>query len=160
MIDYGPDIQKLQSGDAEVKWKIRSRDTNGVRELPEAPLWRRERELIRKDPRTYDYYRRPPATASTKKSRRAPRPQEGEFGSRDLASPSPRKGRRDTFSPRSTFPAEDRGPRRSSAMIESAKRSRSRARSASFDGGETEIRENMPHRREKDRAWWEGMGRR
>lgn len=34
-------------------------------------------------------------------------------------------------------------------------RSRSRARSASFDG-ETEIRESMPHKREKGKAWWEG----
>lgn len=41
-----------------------------------------------------------------------------------------------------------------------ATRSKSRARSASFDERESEIRESMPHRREKDRAWWEGMGRR
>jgi hypothetical protein len=67
-----------------------------------------------------------------------------------------RKGRRETFSPRSTFPAE--GGRRSSVHVQE-KRARSRARSASFDDRETEIREEMPHRREKDRAWWEGMGR-
>jgi hypothetical protein len=165
-IDYGPDIQKLQSGDAEVYWKVRSRDTNGVRVLPEAPLWRLERELARKDPRTYDYYKRPPATASTKKSRRAPRPHSADVSpsgapSAALPSPSPRKTRRETFSPRSTFPAEERGARRRSVVGESApKRSKSRARSASFDERETEIRESMPHRREKDRAWWEGMGRR
>lgn len=71
------------------------------------------------------------------------------------------KKRRDTFAPRQTFPADDsRSGRRSSAMIdgtrESRVRDRSRPRSVSFDGGETEIRESMPHRREKDKAWWEG----
>ncbi|KAF2828619.1 hypothetical protein CC86DRAFT_392856 [Ophiobolus disseminans] len=163
VVDYGPDIQKV-AGDAEVFWKIRSRDTNGVRVLPEAPLWRLERELARKDPRTYDYYKRPPATASTKKSRRAPRPVSADMShSRapsGVASPSPRKMRRDTFSPRSTFPAEDRGARRSSVTMQEPRRSKSRARSASFDDRETEIREEMPHRREKDRAWWDGIGKR
>jgi hypothetical protein len=161
VVDYGPDIQKV-AGDAEVYWKIRSRDSDGVRVLPEAPLWRLERELARKDPKTYDYYKRPPATASTKKSRRAQRP----VSAADMhgpMSPVPRKGgKRDTFSPRSTFPAEGhRGaPRRSSTMIEPKRvRAGSRARSASFDDRETEIREGMPHKREKDRAWWEGMGR-
>ena len=168
VVDYGPDIQKV-SGDAEVYWKIRSRDTNGVRVLPEAPLWRLERELARKDPRTYDYYKRPPATASTKKSRRAQRPASADMSHSRVPSAanfggapvhSPRKQRRDTFSPRSTFPAEDRSARRSSAMIEGKRaRSKSRARSASFDDRETEIRESMPHKREKDRAWWDGIGR-
>jgi hypothetical protein len=159
VVDYGPDIQKVASGDPEVYWKIRSRDTYGVRTLPEAPLWRLERELARKDPRIYDYYKRPPATASTKKSRRAQRPMSADVSRAPSAAlASPRKNsRRDTFSPRSTFPVDDRGPRKS--VVVEGKRARSRARSASFDDRETEIRETMPHRREKDRAWWEGMGR-
>jgi len=75
-------------------------------------------------------------------------------------SPVSKKGsRRDTFSPRSTFPAEGAPARRSSAMVKERPRSKSRARSASFDDRETEIRESMPHRREKDRAWWDGVGR-
>lgn len=144
-------------------WKIRSRDAVGVRVLPEAPLWRLERELCRKDPKMYDYYKRPPATASTKKSRRAQRPLSAGAAPSGVLSPVSRKGggKRDTFSPRSTFPAEDRGPRRSSTVMEGRKRDRgaSRARSASFDGGETEIRESMPHRREKDRAWFDEIRR-
>lgn len=163
VVDYGPDIAKVASADPEVYWKIRSRDTDGVRTLPEAPLWRLERELARKDPKIYDYYKRPPATASTKKSRRAQRPMSADLSSSRPPSgiQSPRKAsRRDTFSPRSTFPAEDRAPKRSSTMGHGdGKRARSRARSASFDDRETEIRETMPHRREKDKAWWEGMGR-
>ncbi|KAF1920851.1 hypothetical protein BDU57DRAFT_440200 [Ampelomyces quisqualis] len=79
VVDYGPDIAKVASADPEVYWKIRSRDTDGVRTLPEAPLWRLERELARKDPRIYDYYKRPPATASTKKSRRAQRPMSADL---------------------------------------------------------------------------------
>ena len=164
VVDYGPDIAKV-AGDAEVFWKMRSKDTNGVRVLPEAPLWRLERELARKDPRTYDYYKRPPATANgSKKSRRAPRPVSADMTRppSGIASPSPRKSKRntDTFSPRSTFPAEDGRPaRRSSAMVKERPRSKSRARSASFDDRETEIRESMPHKREKDRAWWDGIGR-
>jgi hypothetical protein len=147
-----------------VYWKIRSRDTTGVRTLPEAPLWRLERELARKDPRIYDYYKRPPATASTKKSRRAQRPLSVDLSGSRVPSTvlSPRKSvsKRETFSPRSTTFQAEPLPRRSSGMVDPPKRARSRARSASFDDRETEIRETMPHRREKDRAWWEGMGRR
>lgn len=152
----------MTSGDPEIFWKIRARDGYGVRTLPEAPLWRLERELARKDPRIYDYYKRPPATASTKKSKRAQRPLSADMGAGSrvpstLASPRGKgSSRRDTFSPRSTFPAEV-PQRRSTGVIR--ERARSRARSASFDDRETEIREEMPHRREKDRAWWEGMGR-
>jgi hypothetical protein len=80
-----------------------------------------------------------------------------------LASPvtSMRKQkRRETFSPRETFAADDRPPpaRRSSAKMERERpRSRSRARSVDFaSDGETDIRESMPHKREKDKAWWEG----
>ncbi|KAL5117538.1 hypothetical protein ACEQ8H_004568 [Pleosporales sp. CAS-2024a] len=174
-VDYGPDIAKVSTGDPEIFWKIRSRDSYGVRTLPEAPLWRLERELARKDGRIYDYYKRPPATTSTKKSRRAPaRPLSADDVGGSTRAPSttlasPRKPtRRETFSPRSTtFAAQqDRGaPRRSRVGIlvggdaEEGRRSGGRARSASFDDRETEIRETMPHRREKDQAWWEGMRR-
>jgi hypothetical protein len=134
-----------------------------VKVLPEAPLWRLERELAKRDPATYDYIKKPPATTSTRSKRRTARPLSADFSASKvgggLASPtSTRKTRRDTFSPRSTFPAEDRGPppRRSNTKVERP-RSRSRARSVEFASDrETDIRESMPHRREKDKAWWEG----
>ena len=134
-----------------------------VKVLPEAPLWLLERELAKRDPATYDYIKKPPATATTRSKRRTARPLSADFSNSKigggLTSPtSTRKARRDTFSPRSTFPAEDRAPpsRRSTTKIERP-RSRSRARSVEFASDrETDIRESMPHRREKDKAWWEG----
>jgi hypothetical protein len=140
-----------------------------VRILPEAPLWRLERELARRDPKTYDYYKRPPATKSGKMSRRSARPASPGApmsprgpprGPEGALSPRKRRGN-EPLSPRQTFPVDDRPMRRSSARVDGKKerervRSRSRARSASFDDRETEIRETMPHKREKDKAWWEG----
>jgi hypothetical protein len=165
VVDYGPDIQKV-SGDAEVYWKIKNRESGGVKTLPEAPLWRLERELARRDMQTFEFYKRPPPTKSAKSSRRSGRPGSPPgLRSPDVGalSPAPRR-RRGSFAPRQTFPADDRPHRRSSAAIASKRdsqrekrgvRSRSQARSASFDR-ETEIRETMPHKREKDKAWWEG----
>jgi hypothetical protein len=170
VVDYGPHTSKLS--DPEIYWKLRRSEGLAVRELPEAPLWRLERELARRDPETYEYIRRPPPTGE-KKKRKAVRPLSTDAGgSRVDGLASPRSSRRrDTFSPRQTFPAEDRPARRSSVVVggkrehgreresgrESARlRSRSRARSMEYEGGETEIRDSMPHRREKDRAWWEG----
>ncbi|EMD89281.1 hypothetical protein COCC4DRAFT_195952 [Bipolaris maydis ATCC 48331] len=159
VVDYGSNNSR--AGDAEVFWKIKWRDANAVKVLPEAPLWRLERELARRDPATYDYVKKPPATSSTKSKRRAPRPMSADFSNSKvggLGSPvSPRKSRRETFSPRSTFPVDDKPPaRRSSTKMDRA-RSRSRARSVEFASDrETDIRESMPHRREKDKAWWEG----
>ncbi|KAJ4377882.1 hypothetical protein N0V83_000712 [Neocucurbitaria cava] len=153
VVDYGPHSQKI--GDPEIYWKIRRSEGLAVRELPEAPLWRLERELARQDPETYDYIKRPPATGE-KKKRKAPRPASADMNG--MGSPTGRR-RRDTFSPRQTFPSEDKAPRRSSAMLQDKReriRSRSRARSVDFDDRETNIREEMPHRREKDQAWWEG----
>ncbi|KAL6706548.1 hypothetical protein ACN47E_005304 [Coniothyrium glycines] len=160
VVDYGPNNQR--AGDPEVYWKIKWRDTDAVKVLPEAPLWRLERELARRDPQTYDYVKRPPATTGPVKKKRAQRPLSADMSNSRVASAiaSPRSSRRrDTFSPRSTFPvAENERPRRSSAMVGDKMgrvRSRSRARSVEFDDRETEIRESMPHRREKDRTWWE-----
>jgi hypothetical protein len=166
-VDYGANTTRSDS--PEVYWKIKWRDTHAVKVLPEAPLWRLERELARRDAATYDYVKRPPATSSTKKSKRAPRPLSADMSSSrvggGLASPgSMKQKRRDTFSPRSTFPTEDRGgppPRRSNTgKMEREKdrpRSRSRARSVEFASDrETEIRETMPHKKEKNKAWWEG----
>ncbi|KAF1836948.1 hypothetical protein BDW02DRAFT_577534 [Decorospora gaudefroyi] len=158
-VDYGTNIQR--AGDAEVYWKIKWRDSQAVKVLPEAPLWRLERELARRDPATYDYVKRPPATSSARKSKRAQRPVSADMSNSrvgGLASPvgSTRQKRRDTFSPRQTFPADDRGPPRRSRKMERP-RSRSRARSVEFASDrETDIRESMPHRRDKDKAWWEG----
>ena len=162
VVDYG--ANNSRAGDAEVYWKIKWRDTMAVKVLPEAPLWRLERELAKRDPATYDYIKKPPATTSTRSKRKTARPLSADFSNSKaggLASPTSRKGRRDTFSPRSTFPAEDRGPlpRRSKTGVDRAERprSRSRARSVEFASDrETDIRESMPHRREKDKAWWEG----
>jgi hypothetical protein len=149
--------------DAEIYWRIKSRDAPAVTKLPEAPLWRLERELARRDPDTYDYIQRPPATAT--KKRRSVRPVSADTG----AGPGGGGGgpggstlsrrRASTFSPRSTFATElgdERQGRRSTAGLEKkGPRSKSRARSVEWDR-ETEIRENMPHRKEKDKAWWEG----
>ena len=156
VVDYGTNNQR--AGDAEVYWKIKWRDTHAVKVLPEAPLWRLERELARRDPATYDYVKRSPATSSTKPKRRTGRPMSADMSTSKVASPTSRKARRDTFSPRSTFPIDDRAPppKRSNTKVERA-RSRSRARSVEFASDrETDIRESMPHRREKDKAWWEG----
>lgn len=168
VVDYGPNNQR--ASDPEVYWKIKWRDTPAVKILPEAPLWRLERELARRDPQTYEFVKRPPATATSAKKKKSGRPISADMSASrapsGLASPvSPGSGRkrRDTFSPRQTFPVDQaRAPRRSSTMMAGDKRdrervrSRSRARSVEFDDRETEIREGMPHKREKDKAWWEG----
>ena len=73
--------------------------------------------------------------------------------------------RRDAFSPRSTFPAEDRGARRSSVTVQEPRRSKSRARSASFDDRETEMEPSQLLRSpERLRPWpnssvvWKDVG--
>ncbi len=164
VVDYGPGNQ--QTGDPEIYWKIRRSEGLAVRELPEAPLWRLERELARRDRKTYGLITRPPATDSSKKKRRndelaRSRPPSGAVGGggRDPRDRDARKSRREPFSPRQTFTVEERAGRRSSAMLsekQSRVRSRSRAQSMEYDR-ETDIREDMPHRREKDQAWWEGQ---
>lgn len=160
IVDYGPGNQK--SGDPEIFWKVRRSEGLAVRELPEAPLWRLERELARRDREMYDMIKRPPATGE-KKKRKTQRPASADMGGSRAASgvgaglSSPRR-KRDTFAARQTFPSDDRRARRSSAILDAPRErvaSRSRARSVEFDR-ETEIRESMPHRREKDQAWWDG----
>ena len=164
VVDYGPGNQ--QTGDPEIYWKIRRSEGLAVRELPEAPLWRLERELARRDRKTYDLIKRPPPTDSSKKKRRNDemakiRPPSGAVGGgpRDRDSRKSRRG--EPFSPRQTFTVEERAQRRSSAVLSEKKdrvRSRSRAKSMEYeDDRETEIRDGMPHRREKDKAWWEGQ---
>ena len=140
VVDYG--ANNSRAGDAEVYWKINWRDTMAVKVLPEAPLWRLERELAKRDPATYDYIKKPPATTSTRSKRKTARPLSADFSNSKaggLASPTSR--------------------RRSKTGVDRAERprSRSRARSVEFASDrETDIRESMPHRREKDKAWWEG----
>jgi hypothetical protein len=157
--------------DPQIYWRVRSRDSPAVTRLPEAPLWRLERELARRDPDTYDYIKRPPPTIT--KKRRSVRPMTADPGAPPMSSnggggggaPSTMSRRRaSTFSPRSTFGTDvgggdERAGRRSTAGLQHEPRvrarSKSRARSVDWDR-ETEIRENMPHRKEKDKAWWEG----
>lgn len=143
VVDYGPH-DTTRSADPDIHWRLKVRDSDAVKILPEAPLWGVELELCRRDPRTYDYVRRPPATgAAASKRRKSARPSSADMG------PA-----------RRSFADEGRGERRSSARVLQKKervRSRSRPRSAEvLDERESVLRENMPHRREKDRAWWEG----
>ncbi|KAH6616619.1 hypothetical protein C7974DRAFT_48325 [Boeremia exigua] len=160
-VDYGPN--KERASDPEIYWRIKWRDSDAVKILPEAPLWRLERELARKDPDTYDYIKRPPSTKVRDSKRRSQRPMSAGVSSRAPTTPGgasvASKRRRDTMTPRSTFPLDEkvdvRPPRRKS-VVERNVRARSRPRTSVYDGGETEIRETMPHRNEKDKAWWEG----
>jgi hypothetical protein len=161
VVDYGPNNQR--AGDPEVSWRIKWRDSDAVRVLPEAPLWRLERELARKDPDTYDYIKRPPATKVRDSKRRSQRPMSADMSSRAPTTPgaasSVSRRRRETMTPRSTFPLDEKADARSGrrkSVVERNGRARSRPRTSVYDGGETEIREEMPHRREKDKAWWEG----
>ncbi|KAH9877401.1 hypothetical protein IAQ61_002767 [Plenodomus lingam] len=164
VVDYG--LNNQRASDPEVYWKIKWRDSAAVKILPEAPLWRLERELARRDSQTYDYIKRPPATPTSSKTKKKQRPLSADMSASrvpsGLASPSAAsRRRRDTFGPRQTFPADDgrATPRRSKTLVSErvgeGVRTRSRARSVEFDDRETEIREGMPHRREKDKAWWE-----
>ena len=161
VVDYGPNSQR--AADPEIYWRIKWRDTDAVKILSESPLWRLERELARKDPDTYDYIKRPPATKTRDSKRRSQRPMSVDMSSRAPTTPGAAstmsKRRRDTMTPRSTFPTDEKRDARSSrrkSVVERNGRSRSRPRTSVYDGGETEIREEMPHRREKDKAWWEG----
>lgn len=146
--------------DAQIYWRIRSRDSPGVTRLPEAPLWRLERELARRDPDTYDYIKRPPPTAT--KKRRSVRPISAGMGAPPMGESMVSRRRASTFSPRSTFATDvgggdERAGRRSTAGLDPRSRARSKSRARSIDWDrETEVRENMPHRKEKDKAWWEG----
>jgi hypothetical protein len=110
-------------------------------------LWGIEKELCRRDPETYDYVRKPPATAVPKKSKKA----------RPLSS-----GVVDGGGRRSFVEEERRGKRVSSAAVgppmgEKRAMSRVRERPRSFDERSSVVRTDMPHRREKDKAWWEGV---
>ncbi|KAF2021550.1 hypothetical protein BU24DRAFT_22468 [Aaosphaeria arxii CBS 175.79] len=160
VVDYG--TQNTKSGDPDVFWKLKFRDEAAVKVLPEAPLWRLERELAKKDPDTYHYVRRPPATGQ---KRRKQRPvSAGIVGNGKLSSGTRRSHVADDLGPRGStrrsFVADDdrRASRRSYIEPSEAtmKRTRSRSRAASMDR-ETDIRENMPHRRPKDKTWWDGV---
>lgn len=170
IVDYGPNRER--ASDPDVYWRIKWKDSDAVKTLPEAPLWRLERELARKDLDTYDYLKRPPPTKTRDSKRRSQRPMSADGSSRVPTTPGGASvkvhRRRDTMTPRSTFPLDEkvdardaRSARRRSVVERSGRvRSRSRPRTSVYDGGETEIRENMPHRGEKDKAWWEGGRRR
>ncbi|KAF2111795.1 hypothetical protein BDV96DRAFT_466860, partial [Lophiotrema nucula] len=81
----GQDSRGDDSGrDPDVHWKIREKGTDAVKVLPEAPLWRLERELCRRDPERYDFVKRPPATGRSsntrsEKKRRSQRPVSANF---------------------------------------------------------------------------------
>ncbi len=115
VVDYGPGNQ--QTGDPEIYWKIRRSEGLAVRELPEAPLWRLERELARRDRKTYGLITRPPATDSSKKKRRNDElarsrpPQRCSWWWRVVTHVIATRERADEnlFSPRQTFTVEERG---------------------------------------------------
>lgn len=169
IVDYGPNRER--ASDPEIYWRIKFRDTDAVKILPEAPLWRLERELARKDPDTYHYIKSPPPTKTRDSKRRSQRPMSASAA--DMSSRAPttpggasivsKQRRRDTIrepmTPRSTFPMDEKADARSTrrrSVVERNGRARSRPRTSVYDGGETEIRETMPHRNPKDKAWWDG----
>ena len=81
VVDYGPTANS-KSSEPEIIWKLKWKDDEGAApRLPEAPLFSIERDLCRKDPKTYDYIRKPPATGRDKK-RKSQRPVSAGFDSR------------------------------------------------------------------------------
>jgi len=153
VVDYG--LDGARSADPDIYWKLKFRDPAAVRILPEAPLWGVEKELARRDPQTYDYIKRPPPMGVSKK-RKSTRPM-----SEDTGKFSPSGGRRsfaegEGRGTRSSGGLDRREARESRGGFGRSKSGRSRSRAGSFDERETVIRESMPHRREKGKAWWEG----
>lgn len=175
VIDYGPNGRsKDDNGTSpDIFWKLRFRDDDAVKILPEAPLWRLERELCMRDARTWEYVRRPPATGIGKEGRGSRRGGAGQrpvsvaldgserrreggggqprrsFMENGGSRHSPRLGPGDG---RKSFPAD--GGRDRERERERRREHRSRSRAMSMDR-ETEFRESMPHRRAKDRTWWD-----
>ena len=170
-IDYG--TQNTKSGDPDIFWKIKFKDDTAVRILPEAPLWRLERELCRRDPRTWEFVRRPPATGGAKK-RGKQRPMSADFS----ASRAGGGGRESGFmnggaaaaggrSGRKSFVDDRRSKSRVRSLDRDRQKYRSRSRSRArvvddysdslSDERESDLRESMPHRRRKDKAWWDGQ---
>lgn len=154
VVDYGPSASR--TSDPDIHWKLKWKDPLAVKIIPEAPLWGIEKELCRRDPETFDYVRRPPATG-VKKSSRKSRP-----ASASMASPD---AKRRSF----TEPVAlgGRGSRGSAILGKGeGRRDRSRgpplagpggrSRAGSFEERSTIVREEMPHRRERGKAWWEG----
>lgn len=159
VVDYGPN-DASRSTDPDIHWRLKFRDPSAVKILPEAPLWGIEKELARRDPETYDYIKRPPATGTSSKKKKS-RPV--SMGGADFAKFG--EGKRRSFV---EGEGGARGTRGSSGFVERRASERSRERSrgpptartrsrvGSFDERETVIRESMPHRGDKNRAWWEG----
>lgn len=106
--------------------------------------------MCRLDPKTYDYLRRPPATNPSRR-RKSARPVSAAVDNDPRDRDRDRRTREDRRSVR-------KEERRGSVKLEKPRpRSwdeRSRDERSSF------FREEMPHRREKGRAWWEGEGER
>jgi hypothetical protein len=144
----------------DIYWKAKFKDEGIVKILPEAPLWGVEKELCRRDKQMWDAVKRPPPTgmpkSSTKPKRNKPvRPVSGEFNSGRLHV----GGRRGSFIDTSN---EKYAARRSTGggleknELRIRPRSKSRPRSVEFER-ESVIREEMPHRGQKDKTWWEGV---
>lgn len=155
VVDYGPHGDA--TADPDVHWKLKWKDPLAVKILPEAPLWGIEKELCRRDPDTYDYVKRPPATPAKKTSKSTPQRNKARPASaalldakrRSFADPEARRATRETG-----VGDEPRGKRsKSRSRVE---RSERRSRAGSFDERSPVLRENMPHRREMDKTWWEG----
>ncbi|KAF2007022.1 hypothetical protein P154DRAFT_180955 [Amniculicola lignicola CBS 123094] len=150
VVDYG--IQSSKSGDADVFWKLKFKDDpDATKILPEAPLWTLQRELCKRDPRTYDYIRKPPPTTRPEKvkKRRPTRPVSADFTSAKM-----RGANGHGHAPRQSFADDPRAGRASRRSVTQVVEKRSKSRARSMDR-ETEIRESLPHRREKGKAWWE-----
>jgi hypothetical protein len=156
VVDYGHGSTHPRSDDGpDIFWKLKWKEEGAARVLPEAPLWRLERELCKRDPKTWDYVRRPPGTGKEGRKSKKPRPVTGDFPPDEKRSSkrSPVENGDHGFALGENFVRSGVGSRRS--FVDEKRERRSRTRAMSMDR-ETDIRENMPHRRAKDKTWWDG----
>ncbi|KAF2747974.1 hypothetical protein M011DRAFT_401163 [Sporormia fimetaria CBS 119925] len=188
VVDY--EQVKTDDDTPDVYWKLRWRDETGEsRILPEAPLWRLERELCKRDPKMWEEVRRPAPTGRNGVGRRRERDRvrDGErvHGERDrdrdrdarrrprsasYVPPPEYRGSRRSFmqDPRQSVPGSARGSRvlGEEKDIDEERRRRRRRSMSRVSGVSrgtivsedrvTDIRESMPHRRPKEKTWWDG----
>lgn len=142
----------------DIYWKYKFKDGDAVKIMPEAPLWGVEKELCRRDKETWEMVKRPPATgtssSSKPKRRKSVRPASADMSGGRGANGG--GGTRRSFVDDGHGHATRRSVAEKSEFRGSRARSKSRARSLEFER-ESVIRGEMPHRRQKDKAWWEGV---
>ncbi|KAF2645009.1 hypothetical protein P280DRAFT_185668 [Massarina eburnea CBS 473.64] len=171
VVDYGLDT--VRSSEPDIHWKLKVRDQDSVRILPEAPLWGIEKEFARRDPETFDYIKRPPATGTSRERRKKSVVRPGSPLVESPLSPSARSVRsrrsvrslreNDRFDTRKSFADDEKRERtertardRGSTVGGTASK-HNKPRPVSFDERSSVVRDTMPHRRPKDKTWWEGV---